>query len=87
MGENASVSDVQLLADSELMSLWEQTQFAVAAIEGRGGSAATARLYERAIIMELQKRVALLPPGALFGSASEETPMPDAAPHVMVVRA
>ncbi|MBR6626028.1 MAG: hypothetical protein IKL01_07485 [Mailhella sp.] len=36
MGENPSLADVQLLADGELMSLWEQTQIAVAAIGGPG---------------------------------------------------
>jgi len=90
MGEASSTADVQLLADGELMSLWEQTQIAVAAIEGRGGSASTAKRYERAVLMELQKRAALLPPGALFGHAEQqESPLPerDAAPHIMVMRA
>ena len=90
MGEEASLADVQLLADGELMSLWEQTQLATAAIESRGGSAATARRYERAVLMELQKRVALLSPGALFGSAPTQNdvlPDTDAAPHIMVMRA
>ena len=90
MGENPSLADVQLLADGELMSLWEQTQLAVAAIEGRGGSASTAKHYERAVLMELQKRAALLPPGVLVGTArSQENPLPesDAVPHIMIMRA
>ena len=90
MGENPSLADVQLLADGELMSLWEQTQIAVAAIEGRGGSASTAKRYERAVLMELQKRAALLPAGELFGKARpQENPLPDseAVPHIMVMRA
>ena len=90
MGENPSLADVQLLADGELMSLWEQTQLAVAAIEGRGGSASTAKHYERAVLMELQKRSALLPPGVLVGSARpQENPLPesDAVPHIMIMRA
>ena len=90
MGENPSLADVQLLADGELMSLWEQTQIAVAAIESRGGSASTAKRYERAVLMELQKRAALLPPGVLFGSApAQSDPLPDveAVPHIMVMRA
>jgi hypothetical protein len=40
--------------------------------------------------MELQKRVALLPAGALFGSPETQDnslPKIDAAPHIMVVRA
>ncbi len=90
MKEHSSLADVQLLADGELMSLWEQTQIAAAAIEGRGGSAASARRYERAVLMELQKRAAMLPPGALFGSPeTQEQPLPDveAAPHIMVMHA
>ena len=89
MGENASLADVQLLADGELMNLWEQTQLAAAAIEGHGGSAATARRYERAVLMELQKRAALLPAGRLFGSSPSQdlVPAENAAPHIMVVRA
>ena len=90
MSENPSLADVQLLADGELMSLWEQTQLAVAAIEGRGGSASTAKHYERAVLMELQKRAALLPPGVLFGTARpQENPLPesDAVPHIMIMRA
>ena len=90
MGENPSLADVQLLADGELMSLWEQTQLAVAAIEGRGGSASMAKHYERAVLMELQKRAALLPPGVLVGSTRpQENPLPesDAVPHIMIMRA
>ena len=90
LSEQSSLADVQLLADGELMSLWEQTQLAVAAIEGRGGSASTAKRYERAVLMELQKRAALLPAGMLFGSPeTQENPLPesDAVPHIMVMRA
>lgn len=90
MGENPSLADVQLLADGELMSLWEQTQIAVAAIEGRGGSASAAKRYERAVLLELQKRAALLPPGELFGTARPQAdvlPESDAVPHIMIMRA
>ena len=90
IGDTSSIAEIQLLADQELMSLWEQTQIAAAAIEGRGGSAASARRYERAVLMELQKRAAMLPPGALFGSPeTQEQPLPDvdAAPHIMVMHA
>ena len=90
LSEHPSLADVQLLADGELMSLWEQTQLAVAAIEERGGSASMAKRYERAVLMELQKRVAQLPAGVLFGSPETQDnslPKIDAAPHIMVVRA
>lgn len=89
MGENSSLADVQLLADGELMNLWEQTQIAVAAIEGRGGSASAAKRYERAVLMELQKRAALLPAGVLVGSARPQEDLPpesDAVPHIMIMR-
>ena len=42
-GEPSSLAEIQLLADQDLMSLWEQTQLAVSTIEARGGSAVTAR--------------------------------------------
>ena len=90
LSEHPSLADVQLLADGELMSLWEQTQLAVAAIEERGGSASMAKRYERAVLMELQKRVAQLPAGVLFGSPeSQDSSLPqvDVSPHIMVVRA
>ena len=90
VGDPSSIAEIQLLADQELMSLWEQTQLAVAAIEGRGGSASTAKHYERAVLMELQKRAALLPPGVLVGTARpQENPLPesDAVPHIMIMRA
>ena len=42
LGESSALAELQLLPDQELMSLWEQTQFVVAALEGAGGSAKTA---------------------------------------------
>ena len=87
---SSSLVEIQLLADHELMSLWEQTQIAVAAIESRGGSASTARRYERAVLMEMQKRLAGRPSGELFGLSSDQNaPLPteDALPHIMMVRA
>ena len=89
-GEPSSLAEIQLLADQDLMSLWEQTQLAVAAIEGRGGSASPAKHYERAVLMDLQKRAALLPPGVLVGAARPQEnllPESDAVPHIMIMRA
>ena len=90
VGDPSSIAEIQLLADQELMSLWEQTQMAAATIEARGGSAATAHRYEAAVLLELQKRLAALPSGHLFGRHIAEDALPadnDAAPHIMVVRA
>ena len=53
LGESSALAELQLLPDQELMSLWEQTQFAVAALEGAGGSAKTAHTYEFAVLMEM----------------------------------
>lgn len=90
VGDPSSIAEIQLLADQELMSLWEQTQMAAAAIEARGGSAATAHRYEAAVLLELQKRLASLPAGYLFDRQVSEDTLPaekDAAPHILVVRA
>lgn len=89
-GESSALAELQLLPDQELMSLWEQTQFAVAAIEGHGGSAQTAHVYERAVLMEMQRRLVSRPAWELFGrEREEEFPMIDggkASPRVMVVK-
>lgn len=84
-----SATEIQLLTDQELMSLWEQTQLAVSVIESRGGSAANARRYEKAVLYELQRRLACLPMGELFGSRTVEAPLPEveALPHIMMVQA
>ena len=89
-GEPSSLAEIQLLADQDLMSLWEQTQLAVSTIEARGGSAVTARRYEAAVLLELQKRLAAMPAGRLFGYASPADAQPaekDAVPHIMMVHA
>ena len=89
-GEPSSLAEIQLLADQELMSLWEQTQFAVSAVEAHGGSAVTARRYEAAVLLEIQKRLAGMPAGQFFGYASPADAQPtekEAAPHIMMVRA
>ena len=83
-----SSADLQLLADQELMSLWEQTQMAVAAILSHGGIPRAARRYEQAVVMELQRRLASRPKGALFNSRRDEARnSSDTMPHIMVVRA
>ena len=71
LGDASALAELQLLPDHELMSLWEQTQFAVAAIEGNGGSAKTAHVYEYAVLLEMQRRQASRPAHALFGMFDE----------------
>ena len=71
------------------MSLWEQTQFAVAAIEGHGGSAQTAHVYERAVLMEMQRRLASRPAWEPFGKNADDAfpaPLSQASPRVMVMK-
>ena len=88
LGESSALAELQLLPDQELMSLWEQTQFAVAALEGTGGSAKTAHTYEYAVLMEMQRRLASRPSHELFGSTADSFPAPQkAAPRIMVVKA
>ena len=72
LGESSALAELQLLPDQELMSLWEQTQFAVAALEGAGGSAKTAHTYEFAVLMEMQRRLVSRPSSELFGSAPSD---------------
>ncbi|WP_294489233.1 hypothetical protein [uncultured Mailhella sp.] len=90
LGESSALAELQLLPDQELMSLWEQTQFAVAALEGAGGSAKTAHTYEFAVLMEMQRRLVSRPSSELFGSAPSDAlpnPAPQSAPKLMVVKA
>ena len=86
---DSSAGEIQLLTDQELMSLWEQTQLAVAVIESKGGTPSTARRYEKAVLCELQRRLSQLSAGELFGSKKPEDPLPDveALPHIMMVQA
>lgn len=67
-GETSSLADIQLLADEELLALWEQTQIAASTIEAQGGNAYMARLYDRAIVLEMRRRQAIRPSGQLFGA-------------------
>ncbi len=87
LGEASALAELQLLPDQELMSLWEQTQFAVAAIEGNGGSARTARTYEFAVLLEMQRRQVSRPARELFGHGGH-IPVPEGsvAPRMMVVK-
>ncbi|WP_294558408.1 hypothetical protein [uncultured Mailhella sp.] len=68
LGEVSVHAELEFLPDQELMSLWEQTQLAMAAIEGNGGSAKMAHAYEYAVLMEMQRRLAGRSARELFGS-------------------
>lgn len=68
LGEVSVLAELEFLPDQELMSLWEQTQLAMASIEGHGGSAKMARAYEYAVLMEMQRRLAGRSAHELFGS-------------------
>ena len=90
LSETSALAELQLLPDQELMSLWEQTQFAAAAIEGHGGSARAAHAYEFAVLMEMQRRIASRPASVLFGmDAEDKLPVPggSVSPRIMVVKA
>lgn len=89
LSETSALAELQLLPDQELMSLWEQTQLAVAAIEGHGGSARTAHAYEFAVLMEMQRRIASRPASELFGTGEERMPVPggNPSPRIMVMKA
>lgn len=86
-GESSAIAELHLLADSELISLWEQTQMAASVIEGQGGNAHMARVYEKAIVLEMQRRQAFRPASSVFGTEKIEA-MPEsspALPHIMVI--
>lgn len=68
LGETSALAELEFLPDEDLMSLWEHTQLAMAAIEGHGGSAGIARAYEYSVLMEMQRRVAGRSAHELFGS-------------------
>ena len=82
------MAEIQLLADQDLMSLWEQTQLAAFAIESRGGNAGMAHSYEQAIIQEIQQRQAVRPADSLFGEVSSKRDTTgDVLPQIMVMHA
>lgn len=60
--------ELQLLPDDELMDLWEQTQQAAWAMEGRGWDAEGALRYSGVLVWEMQRRLAGRPPVQRFGS-------------------
>ena len=60
--------ELQLLPDDELMDLWEQTQQAAWAMEGRGWDAEGALRYSGVLVWEMQRRLAGRPPAQRFGS-------------------
>lgn len=59
--------ELQLLPDDELMDLWEQTQQAAWAMEGRGWDAEGALRYSGVLVWEMQRRLAGRPPAQRFG--------------------
>ena len=79
--------ELQLLPDDDLMDLWEQTQQAAWAMEGRGWDAGGALRYSAMLVWEMQRRLAHRPPARCFGSGSlppegltdisREHPLPD----------
>jgi len=87
VAESSALAELALLPDQDLMSLWEQTQYAVAALETRGSSAQTARRYEHAVLMEMQRRLAQRSRLALFGVPEGEPPADEAgdSPHHLIV--
>lgn len=62
-----------MLPDDDLMDLWEQTQQAAWAMEGRGWDAGGALRYSGVLVWEMQRRLACRPPAQRFGSVSPES--------------
>ena len=62
--------ELQLLPDDDLMDLWEQTQQAAWAMEGRGWDAGGALRYSGLLVWEMQRRLACRPPARRFGSGA-----------------
>ena len=68
--------DLQLIPDDALMDLWEQTQQAAWAMEGKGWDAEAALHYGAVVVWEMQRRVAQRPSRQRFGSHGEN-PQPE----------
>lgn len=68
--------ELQLLPDDDLMDLWEQTQQAAWAMEGRGWDAGGALRYSAVLVWEMQRRLACRPPARCFGSGSPPSESP-----------
>ncbi len=66
--EQSSLAEVCLLADRELLSLWEQTQMSAAISAGQGRDAYMAHVYERAVLLEMQRRQFFRPASSVFGA-------------------
>ena len=77
---------MQLLADDELLNLWEQTQKAVWAMEDNGWDANPAQHYGQIVLWEMQRRVTVSCSGfTLFGEHSFCRPEGEVLPHVMTI--
>ena len=55
------------------MGIWEQTQYAAALIEGKGGCAGNAHSYEAAVLIEMQRRLGERGNGCVFGDSDERS--------------
>lgn len=82
--------ELQLLPDNELMDLWEQTQHAAWAMEGKGWDAEAALRYGGMVVWEMQRRLARRPSRQRFGSGEAPQAAPDLAsdplPHIVAIR-
>ncbi|MCH5277558.1 MAG: hypothetical protein J1E80_06945 [Desulfovibrionaceae bacterium] len=68
--------ELQLLPDDDLMDLWEQTQQAAWAMEGRGWDAGGALRYSGLLVWEMQRRLACRPPAQRFGTGAAPAESP-----------
>ena len=82
--------ELQLLPDNELMDLWEQTQHAAWALEGKGWDAEAALRYGGLVVWEMQRRLARRPSRQRFGAGESAPVAPGAGdsplPHILAVR-
>lgn len=82
--------ELQLLAADELMSLWEQTQRAIWAMEEKGIESVVPERYSQMVLWEMQRRVSLMPNALVNGyelaGMQQERVTPVAMPHIMTLR-
>lgn len=76
---SAQHMDLQLLPDDELMDLWEQSQQAAWALEGKGWDAEGALRYGGVLVWEMQRRLAGRPVVQRFGSGGMHPEAPSEA--------
>ena len=81
--------ELQLLPDSELVDIWEQTQRAAWALEEKGWDIGPALHYSGVVVWEMQRRLSRLPQGRPFGlpapSAMEDLNLPDGFPRIVTI--